>query len=104
MHPRLINSILFEAALFVLQKDAFHVALHDHNDEGNFKWCKDNNSLPLKQDKLLKFASGEPSNLLSDNCAVIQGVDDVLQLNDVSCNATFNFICEVRKGIWIIKH
>jgi hypothetical protein len=41
-----------------------HLAMYDINDEGNFKWCMGNYSLPLKKDALLKFPAAQPDNWL----------------------------------------
>jgi hypothetical protein len=79
------------------------MALHDLNDEGNFKWCMGNYSLPLREDGLLNFAPGAPNNWdsfkSSENCAelfVAFGVDTMLQINDASCDKMAQFICEVK--------
>jgi hypothetical protein len=71
------------------------LALYDINDEGNFKWCMGNYSLPLKMDALLKFASGQPDDLKSSqNCAVLRMAEQ-MELHDTSCDSASTFICKV---------
>jgi Lectin C-type domain len=70
------------------------LALYDINDEGNFKWCMGNYSLPLKKDALVKFASGQPDNFKgSENCANLNFLK--MELNDIPCDHKSPFICEV---------
>jgi hypothetical protein len=88
-----------------LEATSYHVALHDHNDEGNFKWCKDGKySVPLIKKGKLQFV---PKNRLDsgDNCAALQVLNDdqTLKMNVTSCNESMEFICEVNAIHVLIK-
>lgn len=86
----------YAARLFV-DTNYFQIALYDFNDEGNFKWCKGNYSLPLKKDALLKFAKKQPDNWGAggEQCGIL-AIPPTLSLHDFPCNYLSKFICEVR--------
>jgi len=93
--------VKYEALEWLNNFRLFHIALYDIKDEGKFKWCLGNYSLPLKKDTLLKFAAGEPNNMDGndpENCAelkVVENHDRELQINDAYCEKLSPFICEV---------
>jgi len=77
----------------------FHVALHDLNDEGNFKWCKDGYSLSFRKDALVNFGPNQPDNSYTthgENCVELNVLNaPAMHFNDLNCNWPLQFICEV---------
>lgn len=85
-------------ALNWLESYFFHVALHDLGDEGNFKWCKGNYSLPLRNDSLLKFYGEKPDNWgpEGEQCTLMMVMSTpVMALIEVTCDYPSEYICEV---------
>jgi hypothetical protein len=84
-----------------VQSDSYavHVALHDFNDKGNYKWCKGNYSLPLRKDASLKINKYMGDGISSGNCATLQvvGIDETNLVYE-DCDSSLNYICEVRMG------
>lgn len=94
--------ILLIKAQYWLESNYFHVALYDRNDIGNFKWCKGNYSLPLRNDSLLKFYKEQTDvwDSEQEHCAVLlvkaRADLPVMQLLYANRDDQAEYICEVK--------
>lgn len=69
----------------------------DKAQEGKFRWCYPKSADLLESTLPFPFAKGEPGeNQEAEDCLEMINRNDVMALNDRACEASANFICEVR--------